>query len=190
MSSLLTWSLLVALITCSCARGFVSGLYQQDAEASLVPWLQPVSWKPVYADDFNDLDKMLKLRATQDKWITLFCFSMSKDRTYSPEELAFLRVALNTLYTYRVFGQASADIVAALTPEALTECRKFRLPCYDASKYAKDARSFKTINWAKVKLARDILKIGYNVHLSDLDVSYLKPIHPARKEVRSNGTRY
>ncbi|GLC34953.1 hypothetical protein PLESTB_001182500 [Pleodorina starrii] len=48
-----------------------------------------------------------------------------------------------------------------------------------------DARSYKNIGWAKVKLTRDVLKLGYNVHLSDLDISYLKPIHLARKEVFS-----
>ncbi|GFR47999.1 hypothetical protein Agub_g9823, partial [Astrephomene gubernaculifera] len=108
-----------------------------------------------------------------------------ENRTGSAEEASFMRLALNTLYSYRTFGQATFDIVAAISPAALSECRKFRLPCFNASRYATDARSFKNINWAKVKLARDVLKLGYNVHLSDLDVSYLKPIPLAIQEIFS-----
>ncbi|GIL54262.1 hypothetical protein Vafri_9840 [Volvox africanus] len=128
---------------------------------------------------------MLKQRATSDKWVSLFCLSIPENRTGSSEEAAFIRLALNALYSYRVFGQASSDIVAAITPNALAECRKYRLPCYNATKYTLDSGSYHSIGWSKFKLTRDVLKLGFNVHLSDLDVSYLKPIHPARKEVFS-----
>ncbi|KXZ49532.1 hypothetical protein GPECTOR_21g760 [Gonium pectorale] len=75
--------------------------------------------------------------------------------------------------------------MAAISPSSLESCQKFRLPCFNASRYASDARSFKSINWAKIKLARDALKLGYNVHISDLDVSYLKPVQLAIREVFS-----
>ncbi|EFJ49710.1 hypothetical protein VOLCADRAFT_89702 [Volvox carteri f. nagariensis] len=134
------------------------------------PTETPPSWKPAYVDDFNDLDVLLKERSTPEKWVSLFCFSVPENRTSSPEEAAFFRLALNTLYSYHIFGQASSEIVAAITPKALAACRKFRLPCYNASKYAWDSRSYYNIGWAKIKLTRDILKLGFNVHLSDLDM--------------------
>ncbi|GIL74017.1 hypothetical protein Vretimale_5050 [Volvox reticuliferus] len=178
---LLAW----AVLTCNGADGKQSAIRLQDSGSVLVPWLQPHNWKPLYAEDYNDLDAMLKQRATPDKWVSLFCFSTPGNRSGSPEEAAFLRLALNALYSYRVFGRASSDIVAALTPNALEECRKYRLPCYNATNYTLDSGSYHAIGWAKFKLTRDVLKLGFNVHLSDLDVSYLKPIYPARKEIFS-----
>ncbi|KAG2430586.1 hypothetical protein HXX76_010104 [Chlamydomonas incerta] len=76
-------------------------------------------------------------------------------------------------------------MVACMNAPALAWCRRYRLPCADASAYAGDTGSLKRIGWAKFKLTRDLLKKGYHVHLSDLDVAYLKPLAPAVEEVFS-----
>ncbi|KAG2446575.1 hypothetical protein HYH02_008561 [Chlamydomonas schloesseri] len=68
---------------------------------------------------------------------------------------------------------------------ALAWCRRYRLPCADASAYAGDTGNLKRIGWAKFKMTRDLLKKGFHVHLSDLDVAYLKPVAPAVEEVFS-----
>ncbi|GFR40150.1 hypothetical protein Agub_g706 [Astrephomene gubernaculifera] len=161
------------------------GELQSSPSGPSTPWLQPASWVPADAEKVNDLEALLKARASADRWVTVFCFSVPEKPVGSAEEESFMRLALNTLYSYRTFGQATFDIVAAISPAALLKCQTFKLPCFNASHYAANARTLRTISWAKEKLGRDVLKLGYNLHISDLDVTYLKPIPLAIKEVFS-----
>ncbi|PNW75980.1 hypothetical protein CHLRE_12g552400v5 [Chlamydomonas reinhardtii] len=157
-----------------------------SSDSRHVPWLQPSSWQPAHSG-VTELDALLKLRASPSRWVTVYLLALPTNATAldSAETRAFLRLALNTFLTYRVYGHADHDIVACMNAPALDWCRRYRLPCADASTYAADAANLKRIGWAKFKMMRDILKKGYHVHLSDLDVSYLKPLAPAVEEVFS-----
>ncbi|KXZ47000.1 hypothetical protein GPECTOR_39g494 [Gonium pectorale] len=139
-----------------------------------VPWLQPPAWVPPYAGLLNNLPALLRLRATPERWVTVFPLFLRDNRTGTPEDVKLLRIALNTIYSYQVYGKSEHYVVAAMTPAALQDCRRLRLPCYNATHYPA-TRTIIDIYWARLLVLRDVLTEGYHVHLSDLDIAYLRP---------------
>ncbi|KXZ53977.1 hypothetical protein GPECTOR_6g897 [Gonium pectorale] len=155
-----------------------------NATMVTVPWLQPPGWVSPYTHLLNNFTELLRLRASSDKWVTVFPLSVADGRVGTPEDVKLIRLALNTIYSYRVFGKSDHYVVAAMTPAAVEDCLRYRLPCYNATHYAK-TRTKVDIYWARLLVLRDTLVTGFNIHFSDLDVSYLRPVMPAIRKVFS-----
>ena len=87
---------------------------------------------------------------------------------------AVTRWALNSIYSFILYGQSGNYIVAAADEASLARCLELRLPCYNASfllgrrgvaisahKLGLATKRYQSLVWGKVVLAENVLRLGY-----------------------------
>mmetsp|Transcript_26745 Transcript_26745/g.58319 ORF Transcript_26745/g.58319 Transcript_26745/m.58319 type:complete len:399 (-) Transcript_26745:109-1305(-) len=165
-----------ALLFVSCAH--VQALLPDPAEQLYTPWLLPRSVHLPYEGLESDLDALLRQQSSSEKWITVFMFN-------APIKWW----TMNCIYSYMKYGHAHNYVVAAPDEAALKVCLEMRVPCLDMTAVGvrvpnvsiSAAQSWKSAGyyalvWAKVDLVAQILRRGYHVHFSDVDVVYLRDV--------------
>lgn len=127
---------------------------------------------PPYTDLHNDLAALLAAQHSE-RCVSVFVFSR-----------AVTRWALNAIYSLVTFGRASNYIVAATDAASLAHCLALGLPCFNATAFLLGRRGeavsahklglatprYQALVWGKVVLAASVLRLGYSVHVSDVDV--------------------
>jgi len=136
-------------------------------DAAHIPWYNTEgAGQPLQSDALaNHLPELLHAQQA-NQWVTVFMFSADAQRW-----------VLNCVYSYIKFGEANNYIVAATDEASLQACLQLRLPCYNASSAM--GNSELDLVWAKVAVAKQVLDLGYNVHYSDVDVVYMRPVWPS-----------
>lgn len=144
------------------------------------PWLLPEKARVQYRDAHNNLKRLLGLQS-KNKWVTLFIYDHK-----------LRRWAQNSIYSFLQYGHARNYLAAAIDEASLQDCIQLRLPCYNATHHfqgdASTTAAESTISsldtfrhhqivWGKVSLLHEILGRGFHVHMSDVDVVYLREVY-------------
>ncbi len=95
---------------------------------------------------------------------------------------------LNCLYSMIKYGKAFNYIVVTIDHGSLAECLRLRLPCYNATHLLGDFASgtdysfgspqYRKLVHSKPAIVWEVLRLGVNVHFTDVDVSFLRRVWP------------
>mmetsp|Transcript_28108 Transcript_28108/g.61666 ORF Transcript_28108/g.61666 Transcript_28108/m.61666 type:complete len:447 (+) Transcript_28108:95-1435(+) len=172
---------LLGLLLTSCTAA-ASSLYEPG-----LPWLAPPGTSFPYKGLHNDLPALARAVVTSPKsrYLTLVTFTAD-----------IQRFALNCLYSLVRYGKQTQYIVATFEAETLERCMQLNLPCFNASAlvaiklhngaYTYGTKESAHIWWAKQRVARLLLHLGYILHVSDVDVVYFRDVVQSYENVFRN----
>ena len=135
----------------------------------------------------NDLDALLKLRASPSGWISV---------TYMTEKIK--RFVLNWIFSHVTLGKQPYYIIAVFENESLAACKSMNLPCFNAAGLAPEkienkehAQHGSQLQWTKIHISYTILQKGYHLIASDTDVVWLRNVNKSYdsifKETHTDG---
>lgn len=178
--------LMVVPLACRAMPSFSFPFRSRIQVRDALPWQHKLDWKPPYGGLHNNLPRLLKLMQERDKWITLYVITDSV--LHDPNAVAMLKNSITSLVVY---GSTPHYIVGAVTPSALTACMTLKLPCWNATMvnhrlrpifdtYKHSTAEYVYACWAKMLATSYLLNsTNINVHYSDADIVYLKPVYPS-----------
>ena len=144
-----------------------------------VPWMAPSCVKFKYAGLENDLPRLLSIQSSPSKWIFI---------TYMTAKIK--RFVLNCLHSVITQGGNPHYVVTTFEDESLIECKALNLPCFNASGLTPErvvneegTSHGSPLQWTKIHISLNVLKMGYNVHASDADVVYLRNTNKSYERV-------
>jgi hypothetical protein len=161
-----------ALLCTACYFSLVLILWCSPATA-ISSGGQPATTWSTY---INDLDALLKLRA-RDNRVSLVSFNLSWSKMLD-----------NYLHALRKYGKVHNYLVAATTSRSAHHCIKHNVPCWNASSMLQSSSAvldeeqlfqtghFKQVTWAKVVIAREVIRRGYDIHYGDVDTVYYRDV--------------
>ena len=127
----------------------------------------------IYQGLENNLDALLKVRASPSGWISV---------TYMTEKIK--RFALNWIFSLVTLGRQPHYIIAVFEDESLAACKALNLPCFNATALApvkienmQHTLHGSQLQWTKIHVSYQILVKGYHLHASDSDVVYLRNLN-------------
>ncbi|GAB4814652.1 hypothetical protein N2152v2_001698 [Parachlorella kessleri] len=143
------------------------------------PWLLPAGSEkllPYYGRGGN-LEQLLRVQALPDPLgqsrglVTLLYFNYQQ-----------AAMAMNCIYSLVKFGGVTSYVVVVWNGRSREACAHLNLPCFDASAWLParvadtEAKygdpNFIAIMWLRTQFARHVLKLGYTIHVSDVDLAY------------------
>ena len=163
------------------------GISPSRFDRTTIPWVNNQT-KYNWIGKQNELHKLLRMQS-KGKWISVLLFNK-----------AVIRWSLNCIYSMIKMGGVKSYIAATTDDASLQTCMAYRLPCYNASyllaEYASTSdakiptttmligtKPYLQIVWAKVRLMKEMLALGFNVHFTDVDAVYLRPIYPSYRNI-------
>ncbi|ORZ32413.1 hypothetical protein BCR44DRAFT_78278 [Catenaria anguillulae PL171] len=106
-----------------------------------------------------------------------------------PYQSQYRQLAENLLASLSTFGQTRNYFLFAIDPAAARDCLHWNVPCYNATHLAvadfsaageltlaESKDMWAQVSWVKPRLVRALLELGFEVHLSDTDISYVRDV--------------
>ncbi|KAI9004729.1 hypothetical protein BC832DRAFT_557980 [Gaertneriomyces semiglobifer] len=120
----------------------------------------------------NDLERLAQIVAPE-KRITVMLFH---DK--------YRAITENAIYSMIEYGKVTAYLVGALDEASLATCIEMNLPCFNASAFAPvklqgeavTEYAWAAISWVKPRMVNQLLRLGYTVHMTDADISYIRDV--------------
>ncbi|KAJ3185968.1 hypothetical protein HDU85_000882 [Gaertneriomyces sp. JEL0708] len=148
---------------------------QLVAKYKSTPWLLPPNrsiFRYQQRGLENDLERLAKIVAPE-KRITVMLFH---DK--------YRAITENAIYSMIEYGKVTAYVVGALDETSLVKCIEMNLPCFDASAFAPirfeeeavTRYAWAAISWVKPRMVNQLLRLGYTVHMTDTDISYIRDV--------------
>lgn len=139
------------------------------------PWTETNFVSP-YKGLHNDLESLLRARYVDGNPITVFLYTLGAR--------IFLQ---NCIYSFVNYGKGHNYIVFAIGATSLQSCIQMKLPCYNATHMVRSAINdshhadfftpdFINIGWVKIMAADAVFGFGYDVHVSDIDMVYMRHV--------------
>ncbi|GAB4814653.1 hypothetical protein N2152v2_001699 [Parachlorella kessleri] len=143
------------------------------------PWLLPPGSEKLlpYYGRGGTLEELLRVQALPDPLgqsrglVTLLYFNYQQ-----------AAMAMNCIYSLVMFGGVTSYVVVVWDERSREACTHLNLPCFDASAWlpgrvadteAKYGDSnFVAIMWLRTQFSRHVLRLGYTIHVSDVDLAY------------------
>lgn len=180
------WSYFVVvtlLSTTWCVVGLPKDV-AHNLEDYAAPWAAPAHIKFAYQGLHNDLRSLLSQQAIRQSISVTFFTAAQRP------------MLLNCLYSLIKYGRALNYIVVTIDHTSLNECLALRLPCYNATHMLGDLASendssfgspqYRKLVHSKPGIVWEVLRLGLNVHFTDVDVSFLRRVWPSYNRLLQN----
>lgn len=148
-----------------------------DLETYAAPWSAPADVKFAYQGLHNDLRSLLAQQSIRQTISVTFFTAAQRS------------MLLNCVYSLIKFGHALNYIVVTIDHTSLAECLRLRLPCYNATHLLGElaaqtdssfgSQQYRKIVHSKPGIVWEVLRLGLNVHFTDVDVSFLRRVWPS-----------
>lgn len=147
-----------------------------EAVCEATPWLLPARTKALPYTGVKTGGDLLALRAKPfggySQTISIFFFNR-----------AYVEMTQNYVYSLVRFAGVRNYVAATWSSEDYAACLALNLPCWDVSSFLPGGkagsqellfgqRAFHDMGWTRTAVAAHLVKQGYAVHLSDVDISY------------------
>lgn len=166
------WLLSLPPTTHAITKSIINNLEQYAA-----PWVAPPDVRFDYQGLHNDLRRLLGQQALRQSISVTFFTTAQRP------------MLLNCIYSLIKYGRALNYIVVTIDHQSLAECLRLRLPCYNATHLLGDFASgtdypfgsaqYRKLVHSKPAIVWEVLRLGLNVHFTDVDVSFLRRVWPS-----------